>query len=169
MKKVVKFGGSSLANADQFKKVGAIISEDEARRYVVPSAPGKRFSNDIKVTDMLYACYESAVNGSDFTEQLAQIKERYQEIIDGLNLSFSLESDFEKIREQGYYYVDKTLLIKELLENAYTAGEAPKVVNTEEQLCSFKWKRVFEMERKRQYKSRVGKMPWNVICLKREG
>ena len=70
--------------------------------------------------------------------------------------------DFEKIREQ-------TLLIKELLENAYTAGEAPKVVNTEEQLCSFKWKRVFEMERKRQYKSRVGKMPWNVICLKREG
>lgn len=69
--------------------------------------------------------------------------------------------DFEKIREQGYYYVDKTLLIKELLENAYTAGEAPKVVNTEEQLCSFKWKR--------QYKSRVGKMPWNVICLKREG
>ena len=85
--------------------------------------------------------------------------------------------DFEKIREQGYYYADKTLLIKadktllikELLENIYTAGEAPKVVNIEEQLCSFKWKRVFEMERKRQYKSRVGKMPWNVICLKREG
>lgn len=99
MKKVVKFGGSSLANADQFKKVGAIISEDESRRYVVPSAPGKRFASDIKVTDMLYACYEAAVNGSDFTEQLEQIKERYQEIIDGLNLSFSLESDFEKIRE----------------------------------------------------------------------
>lgn len=67
--------------------------------------------------------------------------------------------DFEKIREQGYYYADKTLLIKELLENTYTAGEAPKVVNIEEQLCSFKWKRVFEMERKRQYKSRAGKMP----------
>ena len=48
MKKVVKFGGSSLANADQFKKVGAIIGEDESRRYVVPSAPGKRFSSDIK-------------------------------------------------------------------------------------------------------------------------
>ena len=59
MKKVVKFGGSSLANADQFKKVGAIISEDESRRYVVPSAPGKRFASDIKVTDMLYACYEA--------------------------------------------------------------------------------------------------------------
>ena len=56
MKKVVKFGGSSLANADQFKKVGAIITADDTRRYVVPSAPGKRFPKDTKVTDMLYAC-----------------------------------------------------------------------------------------------------------------
>ena len=56
MSKVVKFGGSSLASAEQFKKVGAIIKDDEARRYVVPSAPGKRFSDDIKVTDMLYLC-----------------------------------------------------------------------------------------------------------------
>ena len=99
MKKVVKFGGSSLANAEQFKKVGAIIREEESRRYVVPSAPGKRFSGDTKVTDMLYACYESAVNGKDFSGQLAQIHERYQEIIDGLNLTFSLDSDFEKIHK----------------------------------------------------------------------
>ena len=73
MKKVVKFGGSSLASADQFKKVGAIIHDDENRRYVVPSAPGKRFSSDTKVTDMLYACYESAVKGEDFSGQLADI------------------------------------------------------------------------------------------------
>lgn len=66
MKKVVKFGGSSLANAEQFKKVGAIISEDEARRYVVPSAPGKRFADDTKVTDMLYACYDAAVGRGFF-------------------------------------------------------------------------------------------------------
>ena len=59
MKKVVKFGGSSLASASQFEKVGAIIREDESRRYVVPSAPGKRFSGDTKVTDLLYACYRS--------------------------------------------------------------------------------------------------------------
>lgn len=77
--------------------------------------------------------------------------------------------DFEKIREQGYYYVDKTLLIKELLEDTYTSGDALKVANTDGQFCCFKWKRVFDMERKRQYKSRAGKMPWNVICLKREG
>ena len=97
MKKVVKFGGSSLANAEQFKKVGSIIMEDEARRYVVPSAPGKRHSSDTKVTDMLYACYEAAVNGEDFAEQLDQIKERYQEIIDGLGLTFSLLTDWASL------------------------------------------------------------------------
>lgn len=99
MKKVVKFGGSSLANAEQFKKVGAIIQEDETRRYVVPSAPGKRFGSDTKVTDLLYACYAAAEKDEDFTEQLANIKARYQEIIDGLNLTFSLDKDFEKIHE----------------------------------------------------------------------
>ena len=98
MKKVVKFGGSSLANADQFKKVGNIIRSDEARRYVVPSAPGKRFGSDTKVTDMLYHCYETAVSGEDFSDQLDAIKERYQEIIDGLELNFSLDEDFETIR-----------------------------------------------------------------------
>ena len=61
MKKIVKFGGSSLASAEQFKKVGNIIRADESRRYVVPSAPGKRFSGDTKVTDMLYTCYNTAV------------------------------------------------------------------------------------------------------------
>ena len=57
MKKVVKFGGSSLASAEQFTKVKDIICSDSDRRYVVPSAPGKRFSGDTKVTDMLYTCY----------------------------------------------------------------------------------------------------------------
>ena len=60
MIKVVKFGGSSLASAEQFKKVADIIHADDSRRYVVPSAPGKRFPDDTKVTDMLYLCYEQA-------------------------------------------------------------------------------------------------------------
>ena len=77
MKKVVKFGGSSLASAEQFTKVGNIILADEARRYVVPSAPGKRFSDDTKVTDMLYRCYDLAEKGQAFTKQLNQIKDRY--------------------------------------------------------------------------------------------
>ena len=97
-KKVVKFGGSSLASAEQFKKVGDIIRKDPSRRYVVPSAPGKRFSDDTKVTDMLYSCYAAAVKEKKFTELLDKIKERYQEIIDGLGLDFSLDEDFDIIR-----------------------------------------------------------------------
>ena len=67
MVKVVKFGGSSLASAEQFKKVGAIIRADESRKYVVPSAPGKRNSKDTKVTDMLYECYRIAEEGKEFS------------------------------------------------------------------------------------------------------
>ncbi len=73
MKKVVKFGGSSLASAEQFKKVGNIIRAEESRRYVIPSAPGKRFSDDVKVTDMLYKCYGAAVKGKKFTDLLKDI------------------------------------------------------------------------------------------------
>ena len=75
MVKVVKFGGSSLASAEQFKKVGNIIRADESRRYVVPSAPGKRFSDDTKVTDMLYKCYAEAEAGKSFDKQLKAIKD----------------------------------------------------------------------------------------------
>ena len=99
MKKVVKFGGSSLASAEQFKKVKEIINLDSKRKLVVPSAPGKRFSKDTKVTDMLYACYALAANNKDFTEQLSKIKERYDEIIAGLNLNLSLEEEFKIIKD----------------------------------------------------------------------
>ena len=99
MKKVVKFGGSSLASAEQFKKVGDIIRAEESRRYVVPSAPGKRFSGDTKVTDMLYKCYGAAEDGQDFSVQLEAIKSRYNEIIEGLSLDLSLDKEFEIIKE----------------------------------------------------------------------
>ncbi|MEO2614203.1 aspartate kinase [Blautia wexlerae] len=97
MKKIVKFGGSSLANAEQFQKVGEIIRSDESRRYVVPSAPGKRFDGDTKVTDLLYKCYNTAVEGEDFIPILQEIKGRYYEIIRGLNLDLSLEDEFAQI------------------------------------------------------------------------
>lgn len=100
MKKVVKFGGSSLASAQQFKKVGDIIRSDESRKYVVPSAPGKRFDSDTKVTDMLYQCYAVAQEGKKFDDLLKKIKERYDEIISGLGLSLSLEEEFKVIKEQ---------------------------------------------------------------------
>lgn len=99
MRKVVKFGGSSLASAKQFKKVGNIIRSDKDRKFVVPSAPGKRFDGDTKVTDMLYDCYASVELGEDFSEKLERIKERYNDIITGLELDYSLDDEFEAIAE----------------------------------------------------------------------
>lgn len=99
MKKVVKFGGSSLASATQFAKVGDIIRADESRVYVVPSAPGKRNNKDTKVTDMLYACYAKAEADEDFSAQLKKIKDRYDSIINGLHLNISLDAEFKKIKE----------------------------------------------------------------------
>ena len=99
MIKVVKFGGSSLASAEQFAKVGKIIHADKERRYVVPSAPGKRNSKDTKVTDMLYACYDLVEKDEDFRVMLMKIKDRYDTIINGLNLKLSLEEEFKKISE----------------------------------------------------------------------
>ncbi len=100
MTKVVKFGGSSLASAEQFMKVGDIIRSDAERKLVVPSAPGKRNSKDTKVTDMLYACYAAAEAGEDFKAQLKAIKARYEEIIKGLRLDLSLEEEFKAIEKQ---------------------------------------------------------------------
>ncbi len=99
MSKVVKFGGSSLADAEQFQKVAKIIHEDEERRYVVPSAPGKRYPKDEKVTDMLYACYAEAEAGEDFLPLLKRIRGRYEEIIEGLRLDLSLEEEFREIEK----------------------------------------------------------------------
>lgn len=96
--KVVKFGGSSLASAEQFKKVGDIIRAEDSRRYVVPSAPGKRYSADTKVTDMLYGCYDLAAKGKNFDEEFDLIKERYYGIINDLGLELSLDDEFTTIK-----------------------------------------------------------------------
>lgn len=97
--KVVKFGGSSLADANQFKKVADIVLSDSTRRFVVASAPGKRFVEDVKVTDMLYQCYELATEGQEFDQQFQAIKERYNTIIADLGIEdFSLEDEFEVIK-----------------------------------------------------------------------
>ena len=100
MKKAVKFGGSSLADASQFRKVGDIIRSDESRVYVVPSAPGKRHDGDIKVTDLLYECYEHAAKGINFYEPFLAVKDRYNEIIQGLGLDLSLAGAFDEIESK---------------------------------------------------------------------
>ena len=99
MRKVVKFGGTSLANSAQFRKVRDIVLEDEARTIVVPSAPGRRSANDVKVTDLLYQCYGLAAAGKDFRRPLQAVRDRYAEIVQGLGLSLPLDEEFRKIEE----------------------------------------------------------------------
>ena len=99
--KVVKFGGSSLADAEHFRKVAAIVKADPTRRYVVPSAPGKRFSDDIKVTDMLYTCYQmirEKKSMQEVDEYYKNITERYDSIIRELGLDFDLSGEYEYIK-----------------------------------------------------------------------
>lgn len=99
--KVVKFGGSSLADAEHFKQVAEIIKSDSERRYVIPSAPGKRFKEDTKVTDMLYACYDLIRAKADIeviNAQYASIVKRYTSIINELGLDFDMSGEFEYVK-----------------------------------------------------------------------
>ena len=98
--KVLKFGGSSLADAKHFRIVADIVNAEEERRFVVPSAPGKRFKEDEKVTDLLYRCNEIAMEGRDITPIFDKIVARYNDIIKELELDFSLEDEFNTIRKQ---------------------------------------------------------------------
>ena len=93
----VKFGGSSLADAGQIRKVAEILKADPERRYLVVSAPGKRFKEDEKVTDLLYAAYRRALSSEDISAAFEKIAVRYQEIIDDLEISFDLEAELSVI------------------------------------------------------------------------
>ena len=94
-----KFGGTSLADASQIKKAAAIIKSNPERRYVVASAPGKRYSDDIKITDMLYTCHKQNGDGKDFSVTLKRISERYSEIIHELGIEFDIESEIKAIEK----------------------------------------------------------------------
>ena len=101
LKKIVtKFGGSSLADAGQFAKVKSILALDPARRYVVPSAPGRRFKEDEKVTDLLYRCHELAARGEDYQETFDKIAARYMDIAEELGLSLDLGAVLDEVDER---------------------------------------------------------------------
>ena len=101
LKKIVtKFGGSSLADAGQFAKVKRILALDPARRYVVPSAPGRRFKEDEKVTDLLYRCHELAARGEDYQETFDKIAARYMDIAEELGLSLDLGAVLDEVDER---------------------------------------------------------------------
>lgn len=99
--KVVKFGGSSLADADHFRQVAAIIKADPDRRYVVPSAPGKREKSDTKVTDLLYRCYDLIKSRSSMESIDAcynEIRARYTSIIADLGLDYDISGELDYVR-----------------------------------------------------------------------
>ena len=96
---VAKFGGTSVADAAQFRKIKEIVEANPERRFIVVSAPGKRFPDDIKVTDLLLNCYEKARAGESFDSEFEQIRQRFREIIDGLKMDFPLDSELETLRQ----------------------------------------------------------------------
>jgi len=98
MLKVLKFGGSSLADAEQFRKVAAIIEAETERRYVVASAPGKRFYEDEKVTDLLLHCHALANDRNPFDDTFRRISERFKGIIKDLGLTLDLEDDLDEVK-----------------------------------------------------------------------
>ena len=85
--KTAKFGGSSLASSEQIRKVCDIITADTARRLVIVSAPGKRTSQDTKVTDLLIEAAEARLTHREGTAQMERVEERFVEISDGLGLA----------------------------------------------------------------------------------
>ena len=112
---VAKFGGTSVANAAQFRKVKDIIQSSPERRFIVVSAPGKRFPEDVKVTDLLLDCYAKAVAGESFAEQLDQIRARFRSILDDLKMSFPLDDELEVL--------EKSLLTDPMEDYAASRGE----------------------------------------------
>ena len=99
--KVVKFGGSSLADAEHFRQVAAIIKADPDRRYVVPSAPGKREKSDTKVTDMLYRCYDlikSRSSMESIDSCYNEIRSRYTSIIAELGLDYDINGELDYVK-----------------------------------------------------------------------
>ncbi len=94
---VTKFGGSSLADAKQFQKVREIIDMDSRRVFVVPSAPGRRFDGDDKVTDLLYKCYKQCLEGMSYGLIFSVIRERYLEIAEELHLSIDISKYLDDV------------------------------------------------------------------------
>ena len=96
--KVSKFGGSSLADAAQFRKVKDILTSDADRRIAVPSAPGKRAATDVKVTDLLYECNRLASAGKDIEPAFEKIRARFHGIAEELEIRVDLDAHLDEVR-----------------------------------------------------------------------
>lgn len=96
---VAKFGGTSIADSGQFRKISEIVRENPERKYIVVSAPGKRFPEDRKITDLLLDCYRKANAGEPFSSELDQVRSRFREILTGLHIEFSLDKEIERLEK----------------------------------------------------------------------
>jgi hypothetical protein len=115
MLKVLKFGGSSMADAHQLEKVRSIVEADPARRVVVVSAAGKRFKDDHKITDLLYLCHAHLQYGVSCDGIFDMVRSRYLEIRDELGLSTPLEAEFDALRAK----MDKGISADELVSRGW--------------------------------------------------
>lgn len=97
---VAKFGGTSLADSNQMRKVKNIIEDDKRRQYIVPSAPGKRSGDDRKITDLLYLCHAHVRQNIPFDDVFKIIRERYTQIVSKLGLSIEIEKYLDEVEEQ---------------------------------------------------------------------
>ena len=111
MLKAVKFGGSSVAGAEQFKKVKAIVEADPSRRIVVASAAGKRSSDDHKLTDLLYLCHAHLTYGVSCDDIMDTIQSRFAEMRNELGLNYDVEADFAALRAR----LDRDMSVDELV------------------------------------------------------
>jgi aspartate kinase len=102
MEKVVvaKFGGSSLSYSEQFRKVKNIVWDNENRRYIVPSAPGKRFKKDYKITDLLYLCHAHRESGISFDDVFKHIEERYLNLAKELKVKVDIKNKLQEIKSE---------------------------------------------------------------------
>jgi len=98
MLKVAKFGGSSMADAAHYRQVKSILDADPARTVIVVSAAGKRFSDDHKITDLLYLCHAHVTYGVSCDSIFADIRDRYLSIRDELGVTLDLEKDFDELK-----------------------------------------------------------------------
>jgi aspartate kinase len=126
---VAKFGGSSLADAAQFQKVKDIVFADSRRMLIIPSAPGRRFDKDEKVTDLLYRCYNQQMAGESFQKTFEEIQQRYYDIASQLHLSLELKPYFQEIHKQmeagasADYYASRGEFLNGLLLSNYLGYE----------------------------------------------
>ena len=128
MIKVVKFGGSSVADGEQFEKVRQIVLQDPERCVVVVSAAGKRGPEDHKLTDLLYLCHAHIQYGVSCGEIFQTIRERFVQLRDELGLAFAVEAELDRLEKK----LDRDLSVDELVSRGeYLTGRLMALIRPE--------------------------------------